>query len=240
MPGPRAKARTPGDGWWRRSWQRQGARSLAARGRLPRPRRSSRRPAVRAGAGSRRDSSSSPARDVADPRYTGFLDRLLADGDPVAPGACGRAVHARRRPRSRCCIPRRAGRDGARTSTRTRWCCWSSTATSRRSSPATPAFPPKRPCAARLRRVDLLKVGHHGSRGSTGDDWLDALAPDGGGDLGGPERLRPSRAGHARAAARPRGGGAPDRPRGHGHGGDRRPAHDGAARREGPTSYDVR
>ena len=27
------------------------------------------------------------------------------------------------------------------------------------------------------RRVDLLKVGHHGSRGSTGDEWLDALAP---------------------------------------------------------------
>jgi competence protein ComEC len=25
--------------------------------------------------------------------------------------------------------------------------------------------------------VDLLKVGHHGSRGSTGDAWLDALAP---------------------------------------------------------------
>jgi competence protein ComEC len=25
--------------------------------------------------------------------------------------------------------------------------------------------------------VDLLKVGHHGSRGSTGDEWLDALAP---------------------------------------------------------------
>jgi competence protein ComEC len=25
--------------------------------------------------------------------------------------------------------------------------------------------------------VDLLKVGHHGSRGSTGDDWLDSLRP---------------------------------------------------------------
>jgi competence protein ComEC len=29
----------------------------------------------------------------------------------------------------------------------------------------------------RVRRVDLLKVGHHGSRGSTGDEWLDSLAP---------------------------------------------------------------
>jgi competence protein ComEC len=29
----------------------------------------------------------------------------------------------------------------------------------------------------RTRRVDLLKVGHHGSRGSTGDEWLDSLRP---------------------------------------------------------------
>jgi competence protein ComEC len=27
------------------------------------------------------------------------------------------------------------------------------------------------------RAVDLLKVGHHGSRGSTGDEWLDSLRP---------------------------------------------------------------
>jgi len=30
---------------------------------------------------------------------------------------------------------------------------------------------------ARTRSVDLLKVGHHGSRGSTGDEWLDSLRP---------------------------------------------------------------
>lgn len=29
----------------------------------------------------------------------------------------------------------------------------------------------------RTRPVDLLKVGHHGSRGSTGDEWLDSLRP---------------------------------------------------------------
>jgi competence protein ComEC len=29
----------------------------------------------------------------------------------------------------------------------------------------------------RARPVDLLKVGHHGSRGSTGDEWLDSLRP---------------------------------------------------------------
>jgi competence protein ComEC len=38
-------------------------------------------------------------------------------------------------------------------------------------------FPAESAMAPRLRRVDLLKVGHHGSRGSTGDDWLSALAP---------------------------------------------------------------
>jgi beta-lactamase superfamily II metal-dependent hydrolase len=38
-------------------------------------------------------------------------------------------------------------------------------------------FPAEAAMQGRLRRVDLLKVGHHGSRGSTGDAWLDALAP---------------------------------------------------------------
>jgi competence protein ComEC len=30
---------------------------------------------------------------------------------------------------------------------------------------------------SRARPVDILKVGHHGSRGSTGDEWLDSLRP---------------------------------------------------------------
>lgn len=30
---------------------------------------------------------------------------------------------------------------------------------------------------SRTRAVDFLKVGHHGSRGSTGDEWLDSLRP---------------------------------------------------------------
>ncbi len=38
-------------------------------------------------------------------------------------------------------------------------------------------FPAEAAMLARLRRVDLLKVGHHGSRGSTGNDWLTALGP---------------------------------------------------------------
>jgi beta-lactamase superfamily II metal-dependent hydrolase len=31
--------------------------------------------------------------------------------------------------------------------------------------------------AGRIGAVDVLKVGHHGSRGSTSDGWLDALRP---------------------------------------------------------------
>ncbi len=38
-------------------------------------------------------------------------------------------------------------------------------------------FPAERALARRLRPVDLLKVGHHGSRGSTGAEWLERLRP---------------------------------------------------------------
>jgi competence protein ComEC len=38
-------------------------------------------------------------------------------------------------------------------------------------------FPAELEMRSRTRRVDLLKVGHHGSRGSTGDEWLDSLRP---------------------------------------------------------------
>jgi competence protein ComEC len=38
-------------------------------------------------------------------------------------------------------------------------------------------FPAEDDMRGRVRRVDLLKVGHHGSRGSTGDEWLDSLRP---------------------------------------------------------------
>jgi competence protein ComEC len=38
-------------------------------------------------------------------------------------------------------------------------------------------FPAEQAMAGALRPVDLLKVGHHGSRGSTGDDWLERLTP---------------------------------------------------------------
>jgi competence protein ComEC len=38
-------------------------------------------------------------------------------------------------------------------------------------------FPAEQELRSRTPRVDLLKVGHHGSRGSTSDEWLDSLRP---------------------------------------------------------------
>jgi competence protein ComEC len=38
-------------------------------------------------------------------------------------------------------------------------------------------FPAEGEMRSRARAIDLLKVGHHGSRGSTGDEWLDSLKP---------------------------------------------------------------
>jgi competence protein ComEC len=38
-------------------------------------------------------------------------------------------------------------------------------------------FPAETEMRGASRRVDLLKVGHHGSRWSTGDEWLDSLRP---------------------------------------------------------------
>jgi competence protein ComEC len=38
-------------------------------------------------------------------------------------------------------------------------------------------FPAEAAVRSELSEVDVLKVGHHGSRGSTGEDWLNALRP---------------------------------------------------------------
>jgi competence protein ComEC len=38
-------------------------------------------------------------------------------------------------------------------------------------------FPAEAEMRGRTRPVDLLKVGHHGSRRSTADEWLDSLRP---------------------------------------------------------------
>jgi competence protein ComEC len=40
-------------------------------------------------------------------------------------------------------------------------------------------FPAEQAMRGLTRPIDFLKVGHHGSRGSTGDEWLDSLRPRG-------------------------------------------------------------
>ena len=92
-----------------------------------------------------------------------LLDPASMQPDRLASRPGRRALHARRRALHGPAPSTRAGPDGARTSTRTRWCCWWSTASSRRCSPATPAFRRRRGFGE-LGPVDLLKVGHHGSR----------------------------------------------------------------------------
>jgi competence protein ComEC len=117
-----------------------------------------------------------PAADVSDPRYTGFLDRLLVDGVPWHPARAGE----------------RFVLDGIRFTVlhpTPGWTGWGQDVNEdslvllveygdfQALFAGDAGFPAESAMAGRLRRVDLLKVGHHGSRGSTGDAWLDALAP---------------------------------------------------------------
>jgi competence protein ComEC len=117
-----------------------------------------------------------PAADAADPRYTGFLDRLLADGVPWHPARAGE----------------RFALDGVRFTVLhpvPGWTHWGEDLNEdslvllveygdfQALLAGDAGFPAESAMGARLRTVDLLKVGHHGSRGSSGDRWLDALAP---------------------------------------------------------------
>jgi competence protein ComEC len=117
-----------------------------------------------------------PGADVPDLRYTRFLDRLLADGVPWHPARAGdrfeidsvrfTALHP---------VPG--------------WAEWGEDVNEdslvllveygdfQALLAGDAGFPAEAAMRGRLRPVDLLKVGHHGSRGSTGDAWLDALAP---------------------------------------------------------------
>ena len=203
MPGPRARARTRGAASWRRSSSgRAPGRWRSRSSPTPTPITSAACPAVMARL--RTGLVIEPGARRGRPAVHRVSRAARRRRRAVAPGARGRAVRARRRPRSRCCIPTpgwaRLGRGRqrglARAAGRVRRL--PGALRGRRRLPRR-----SRRWRGRLRRVDLLKVGHHGSRGSTGDDWLDALAPDGGGDLAGPERLRAPGAGHARAAPRP-------------------------------------
>jgi competence protein ComEC len=117
-----------------------------------------------------------PGADVADPRYSRFLDRLLADRVPWHPARLGDRFEL----------------DGVRATVlhpESGWVGWGEDVNEdslvllieygdfQALFAGDAGFPAEAAMHGRLRRVDLLKVGHHGSRGSTGEDWLEALAP---------------------------------------------------------------
>jgi competence protein ComEC len=117
-----------------------------------------------------------PGADVADSRYTRFLDRLIADGVPWHAAQAGERFEL----------------DGVRATVlhpRPGWAEWGEDVNEdslvllveygdfQALFAGDAGFPAEAAMLGRLRAVDLLKVGHHGSRGSTGDDWLAALAP---------------------------------------------------------------
>ena len=117
-----------------------------------------------------------PGADVADPRYTRFLERLTAEHVPWHPARAGDRFEI----------------DGVRGTVlhpTPGWAGWGEDVNEdsvvllleygefQALFAGDAGFRAEEAMRARLRRVDLLKVGHHGSRGSTGDAWLDALAP---------------------------------------------------------------
>ncbi|HET7470996.1 MAG TPA: DNA internalization-related competence protein ComEC/Rec2 [Gemmatimonadales bacterium] len=117
-----------------------------------------------------------PGANVADPRYASFLQRLPRDGVPWHPARAGE----------------RFTLDGVQFTVlhpTPGWRHWGEDVNEdsvvllvefgqfQALFAGDAGFPAESAMAGRLRRVDLLKVGHHGSRGSTGDAWLDALAP---------------------------------------------------------------
>jgi competence protein ComEC len=117
-----------------------------------------------------------PGADVVDPRYTGFLERLPREGVPWHPARAGE----------------RFALDGVQFTVlhpTPGWGHWGEDVNEdsvvllveyghfQALFAGDAGFPAESAMAGRIGRVDLLKVGHHGSRGSTGDSWLDALAP---------------------------------------------------------------
>jgi competence protein ComEC len=117
-----------------------------------------------------------PGADVPDPRYTAFLGRLLEEGVPWHPARAGDKFEL----------------DGVRCTVLhpvPGWSGWGEDVNEdslvllveygdfQALLAGDAGFPAESAMGDRLRRIDLLKVGHHGSRGSTGDAWLDALGP---------------------------------------------------------------
>jgi competence protein ComEC len=118
-----------------------------------------------------------PGADVADPRYTRFLDGLARKGVPWHPARAGERFEL----------------DGVRGTVlhpTPGWAGWGEDVNDdslvllveygefQALFAGDAGFRAEAAMAGRLRRVDLLKVGHHGSRGGTGDAWLDALGPE--------------------------------------------------------------
>jgi competence protein ComEC len=117
-----------------------------------------------------------PGQQVADPLYYGFLSELAADGIPWHPGHRGE----------------RFSLDSVRFTILhpdPRWDGWGEDVNEdslvllveygafQVLFAGDAGFRAEAEMRGRARVVDLLKVGHHGSRGSTGDEWLDSLRP---------------------------------------------------------------
>jgi competence protein ComEC len=117
-----------------------------------------------------------PGRPFADPAYYRFLDEVAADGVPWHPG----------RPGERFVL------DGVSFTLLHPDPEWPGLGEDlnedsivllveyggfRGLFPGDAGFPAEAWLRGRVGRVALLKVGHHGSRGSTGDDWLAELEP---------------------------------------------------------------
>ena len=117
-----------------------------------------------------------PGRRVADPLYLEFLDLLAAHGVRWHPGRLGARIEL----------------DGVRLSVLhpdTTWSEWGSDVnedslvllveygTFHGLFAGDAGFPAEMRMRGRVGAVDLLKVGHHGSAGSTGDAWLRELRP---------------------------------------------------------------
>jgi competence protein ComEC len=117
-----------------------------------------------------------PGQPVADPQYYGFLGELAADAVPWHPGHRGE----------------RFSLDSVRFTILhpdPRWDGWGEDVNEdslvllieygafQVLFAGDAGFRAEAEMRGRARAVDLLKVGHHGSRGSTGDEWLDSLRP---------------------------------------------------------------
>ncbi|MEP7175760.1 MAG: DNA internalization-related competence protein ComEC/Rec2 [Gemmatimonadales bacterium] len=117
-----------------------------------------------------------PGAGVVDPRYPRFLDGLLAGGVPWHPARAGEQFEL----------------DGVRCTILhpvPGWAGWGEDVNEdslvllveygdfQALFAGDAGFPAEAAMFDHLRRIDVLKVGHHGSRGSTGEAWLRALAP---------------------------------------------------------------